>query len=143
VPGASVTSTSREARAHLRNYSVVIPPDCVAAINQEDGKHALDYMQRALNAQILESASIDFKKLKSEDNRALSSSIFSITVRSCRGRLALKFRSRSEVSNISQAAEAHLTPEAGPKPIGLAANKHLSQGSGRLKLRKYKNRKPV
>jgi nicotinamidase-related amidase len=63
--GASVTSTSREARAHLRNYSVVIPPDCVAAINQEDGKHALDYMQRALNAQILESASIDFKKLKS------------------------------------------------------------------------------
>jgi hypothetical protein len=28
--GASVTSTSREARAHLRNYSVVIPPDCVA-----------------------------------------------------------------------------------------------------------------
>jgi hypothetical protein len=34
-------------------------------INQEDGKHALDYMQRALNAQILESASIDFKKLKS------------------------------------------------------------------------------
>jgi nicotinamidase-related amidase len=51
--------------AHLRNYSVVVPPDCVAAIKQEDGKHALDYMQRAINAQVLESASIDFNKLKS------------------------------------------------------------------------------
>jgi nicotinamidase-related amidase len=51
--------------AYLRNYSVVVPPDCVTAIKQEDGKHALDYMQRAINAQVLESASIDFNKLKS------------------------------------------------------------------------------
>jgi hypothetical protein len=37
----------------------------VAAIKQEDGKHAPDYMQRAIGAQVLGSASIDFNKLKS------------------------------------------------------------------------------
>ena len=51
--------------AHLRNYSVVVPADCVAAINRKDGKHALDYMQRALNARVVKSASIDFKAFKS------------------------------------------------------------------------------
>jgi len=51
--------------AHLRNYSVVVPADCVAAINREDGRHALGYMQRALNARVVESASIDFEAFKS------------------------------------------------------------------------------
>jgi nicotinamidase-related amidase len=51
--------------AHLRNYSVLVPADCVAAINREDGKHALGYMQRALNARVVESASIDFEAFKS------------------------------------------------------------------------------
>jgi nicotinamidase-related amidase len=51
--------------AHLRNYFVVVPPDCVAAINPEDEKHALDYMRRALKARVVESASIDFKGFRS------------------------------------------------------------------------------
>ncbi len=55
--------------AHLRNYSVVVPPDCVAAIKQEYGEHALGYMQRALSARVIESASIDFGKLGSEEVR--------------------------------------------------------------------------
>lgn len=51
--------------AHLRNYSVVVPADCVAAIDREDGRHALGYMQRALNARVVKSTSIDFNAFKS------------------------------------------------------------------------------
>ncbi|MGH8490641.1 MAG: hypothetical protein ACREXS_17695 [Gammaproteobacteria bacterium] len=49
----------------MRNYSVVVPADCVAAIDREDGRHALGYMQRALNARVVKSTSIDFNAFKS------------------------------------------------------------------------------
>jgi len=49
----------------LRNYSIIVAADCVAAINRKDGRHALDYMQRALNARVAKSASIDFNAFKS------------------------------------------------------------------------------
>ncbi len=48
-------------RAELR----LAAADWRAAINRKDGRHALGYMQRTLNARVAKSTSIDFNAFKS------------------------------------------------------------------------------
>jgi nicotinamidase-related amidase len=50
--------------AYLRDFRLIIPPDCVAAIDSEENQHALRYMQRALKADISSSPELDLEKLK-------------------------------------------------------------------------------
>ena len=49
--------------AHMRGYSLVVPPDCVAARTAEDVHRALAQMRRALKADIHPSAALDLKRL--------------------------------------------------------------------------------
>src|SRR6266540_222617 len=49
--------------AHMREIEVVVPPDCVAAVNAADHERTLDHMQRTLGVKVVESAKIDFTTL--------------------------------------------------------------------------------
>ncbi len=53
--------------AYLRDYNIVVPSDCVAAIDDEENKHALKHIKRVLKADTRPSGKIDFEKLKKED----------------------------------------------------------------------------
>ncbi len=50
--------------AYLRDYKLIIPSDCVAAIDPEENKYALRQMQRVLKANIQDSMEFDLKGLK-------------------------------------------------------------------------------
>ena len=50
--------------AHLRDYNLLIPRDCVAAQNEPENERALEYMQRVLQAEIASSDKIDLTKTK-------------------------------------------------------------------------------
>jgi nicotinamidase-related amidase len=49
--------------AFLRDYELVIPPDCVASENAEDTRRALEHMQRVLKARLTPSADLDLEQL--------------------------------------------------------------------------------
>lgn len=51
--------------AFMRQFKVIIPEDCVAAVNQKDNVAALNYMKRVLEAEITDSGKLNFAKLKS------------------------------------------------------------------------------
>ncbi len=46
--------------AYLRDYKIIIPHDCVAAVVMKEHKHALAFMERVLNADTRPFAEIDF-----------------------------------------------------------------------------------
>ena len=53
--------------AYMRDFSLVVPSDCVAAVDAEENKHALKHIKRVLKADTRPSTKIDFEKLKKED----------------------------------------------------------------------------
>ena len=46
--------------AYMRQYKVIIPKDCVAAVKPKENKFALAYIERVLKAEILNSGNISF-----------------------------------------------------------------------------------
>lgn len=50
--------------AYMRDYNLVIPRDCVAAIEKKDNDQALKHIERVLKADIAASTEIDFDRLK-------------------------------------------------------------------------------
>ena len=51
--------------AYMRDYQLVIPGDCVAAVESAEGEHALEYLKRVLKADTRNSDEIDFDELRS------------------------------------------------------------------------------
>jgi nicotinamidase-related amidase len=48
--------------AHLRDYRLLVPTDCVASQNAEENERVLQYMQRVLEADVRPQSEIDFAK---------------------------------------------------------------------------------
>ncbi len=53
--------------AYMRDFNLVVPSDCVAAVDAEENKHALKHIKRVLKADTRPSSKIDFEKLKKDD----------------------------------------------------------------------------
>jgi Amidases related to nicotinamidase len=53
--------------AHMRKLDVIVPRDCVAANSVADHDRALEHMARVIEAKVVDSSEIDFKKLKEEE----------------------------------------------------------------------------
>ena len=54
--------------AHMRDYHLWIPGDCVASQNENENTRALDFMKRVLEADIRPSSEMDLKKIKTRRN---------------------------------------------------------------------------
>jgi len=50
--------------AYIRDFNLVIPRDCVAAVDVRENAHALKHLKRVLKADISPSSKIDFDELK-------------------------------------------------------------------------------
>jgi nicotinamidase-related amidase len=50
--------------AYLRDYHLVVPPDCVASIDPEYNRQALDHMHRVLKARLTPSPDLDLEGLR-------------------------------------------------------------------------------
>lgn len=50
--------------AYMRDFNLVIPSDCVAAVDKKENEHALNHLKRVLKADTSPSTKIDFEKLK-------------------------------------------------------------------------------
>ncbi|MCA1556521.1 MAG: cysteine hydrolase [Acidobacteria bacterium] len=50
--------------AHMRDFHLVIPADCVASSDTEENRHALEHMRRVLKADTRLSTEINFDELK-------------------------------------------------------------------------------
>jgi nicotinamidase-related amidase len=46
--------------AYMREFELIIPRDCVAAVHRKDSQAALDYMERVLQAKVINSEEFDF-----------------------------------------------------------------------------------
>ena len=55
--------------AHLRDYHLLVPRDCVASQSEAENDRALRYMGRVLEADIVSSIEIDLEKLKRSGER--------------------------------------------------------------------------
>lgn len=53
--------------AYLRDFSLIIPSDCVASVDAKENKHALKHIKRVLKADTRPSSEIDFGELKSHN----------------------------------------------------------------------------
>ncbi len=49
--------------AYMRDYKLVIPSDCVAAVENDENDHALKYLEKILKADVRPSVEIDFEKI--------------------------------------------------------------------------------
>lgn len=49
--------------AYMRDFNLVIPPDCVASPNEEETEHALELMKRVLKADVRPSTELDLEEL--------------------------------------------------------------------------------
>jgi nicotinamidase-related amidase len=49
--------------AHLRDYQVIVPSDCVASEKENETAMALKNMQKSVKARVLESSKLDFRDL--------------------------------------------------------------------------------
>ena len=49
--------------AYMRDFHIVVPPDCIASADTAENEHALQHMQRVLDAEIIPSPEIDFRRL--------------------------------------------------------------------------------
>lgn len=50
--------------AYMRDFNLVIPSDCVAAVDELEHEHALKHLRRVLKADVRPSSRIDFGRLK-------------------------------------------------------------------------------
>ena len=48
--------------AYLRDFHLVVPPDCVASVDPAHTRHALDHMRRVLKADLIPSPSLDLSR---------------------------------------------------------------------------------
>lgn len=55
--------------AYMRDYQLVIPKDCVAAVKPTHQRNALDYLKRVLEAEVCLSAEIDFTENAGNKNK--------------------------------------------------------------------------
>ena len=46
--------------AYMRDFEIVVPSDCIASVDPGENAHALDYMDRVLKVEIVESGDITF-----------------------------------------------------------------------------------
>lgn len=53
--------------AYMRDYELRVPADCVASVKADENRHALEYMQRVLKADIRPSAEIHFDEAERGD----------------------------------------------------------------------------
>jgi nicotinamidase-related amidase len=53
--------------AHMRRLDVIVPRDCVAANDEAEHQRALEHMARVLEAKVMESTELDFKRLGKEE----------------------------------------------------------------------------
>lgn len=51
--------------AYMRDYDLIVPSDCVAAVDKEENKRALKHIKRVLKADVRPSAKINFEELVS------------------------------------------------------------------------------
>jgi len=51
--------------AHLRDYEIIIPSDCVASNTARETRMALANIEKAAHAIVCKSSSVDFKRAKS------------------------------------------------------------------------------
>ena len=49
--------------AYMRDIEIIVPPDCVAAADDEHHQRALDHMTRVLDVKTIESTELDFSEL--------------------------------------------------------------------------------
>ena len=49
--------------AHLRDYQVIVPSDCVASEKESETAMALKNMQKSVKAKVLDSSKLDFERL--------------------------------------------------------------------------------
>lgn len=49
--------------AYMRDFKLYIPSDCVASIDPQENRHALDHMQRVLKADCTASTELDLKEM--------------------------------------------------------------------------------
>lgn len=49
--------------AYLRDYEIHVPADCTASVDESENRHALDYMERVLKANVTSAAEIDVARL--------------------------------------------------------------------------------
>lgn len=54
--------------AYMRDFDLIIPADCVAAVEPSENEHTLKYMERVVKADTRPSKEIDFAKLKKISN---------------------------------------------------------------------------
>jgi nicotinamidase-related amidase len=59
--------------AHLRDYHLLVPSDCVAAQSESENDRVLNYMERVLEADIRNSDEIDLTKVLSAEGVAFNS----------------------------------------------------------------------
>lgn len=50
--------------AYMRDFKLIIPSDCVAAVDKDENKHALKHLRRVVKADTTPSTKIDFNNLK-------------------------------------------------------------------------------
>ena len=50
--------------AYLRDFNLIVPRDCVAAVDEQENKNALKYLKRILKADTRASTQINFDQLK-------------------------------------------------------------------------------
>lgn len=55
------------AEAHMRDYGVFVPSDCVASRSAEHTRGALDHMERVLDADIRSAAELDLRSLRRDE----------------------------------------------------------------------------
>jgi nicotinamidase-related amidase len=53
--------------AHIRDYQLVVPSDCVASQDAGENQRVLKYMRRVLEANIQPASELNFQKLKRSD----------------------------------------------------------------------------
>ncbi len=56
--------------AYMRDFNLVIPKDCVAAVEKQENEHALKHLKKTLKADTRLSTEIDFKKLKNTKQKS-------------------------------------------------------------------------
>ena len=56
--------------AYLRDLEIIVPPDCSAAVSQEDHEEALEHMSRVLHVTTIPSDEINLDDLVSSDGRS-------------------------------------------------------------------------
>ena len=48
--------------AYLRDFHLVVPPDCVASVDAEHTRQALEHMRRVLKAEITPSTALELSR---------------------------------------------------------------------------------